>query len=182
MELSLRLRLPGFWGSTWCIFLSNYFFCGEKLKQAVISLCWDWCYWQFLRNYCHTWPQLTTQLDPASAGQLGHEVALLLPTRPAVRQQNFKTHIITIQSLQNELGTMKYTLYWLCLTISPIFNLSENLKVLNSSKSHAMLKSTTWNPKSNIILTLAYWLTNCILSDNWEFRCGPAQPQLVFLP
>ena len=26
---------------------------------------------------------------------------------------------------------------------------------------------------------MAYWLTNCILSDNWEFRCGPAQPQLV---
>ena len=74
---------------------------------------------------------------------------------------------------------MKYTLYWLCLTISPIFILWENLKVLNSSKSHAMLKSATWNPKSNMILTLAYWLTNCILSDNWEFRCGPAQPQLV---
>ena len=45
-------------------------------------------------DFCHIWPQLTTHLDPASAGQLGPPVALFSPTRPAVRMQNFETQVI----------------------------------------------------------------------------------------
>ena len=48
--------------------------------------------------YCHIWPQLTTHLDLASAGQFGPPVALFSPTRPPVRppvrMQNFETQVI----------------------------------------------------------------------------------------
>ena len=45
-----------------------------------------------LTYYCHTWPQLITQLDPASAGQLGPPLALFSPTRPAGRLSGRPSH------------------------------------------------------------------------------------------